>query len=187
MSRTVLATALAALALAGCTGTGSNDTKAPEPFGTRAATAVLKDALLTSAVKATITTEDPDSVATVGVSARDGVVTLHGRVRDATTKTKLVAAARKTGGVKSVVDELIVDSRTPKLREQAGDVALATRVQAAITAQLGFQHVTVTVNDAVATLDGTVPDAKTKATVLATARGTTGIRNVVDKVRVERS
>jgi osmotically-inducible protein OsmY len=44
--------------------------------------------------------------------------------------------------------------------------------------------VTVRVDRGVATLTGTVPDAKTKATIAATARDTSGIRNVVDRVRV---
>ena len=172
----------AALFLAGCT--GSSEQKMPQPFGTRPATSVLKDALLLAEVKSALTATDPDSAATVGVAARDGVVTLRGRVRDAATKTRLAGAARTSSGVVRVVDELRVDPRAPQLRQQVGDVALAARVETAITAQLGPQNVAVHVDRGVATLSGTVTDRKTKTTVLAAARGTSGIRNVVDRIRV---
>ena len=172
----------AALLLTSCTGTSQQ--KMPEPFGTRPATSVLKDALLIAAVKSALTVADPDSAATVGVTARDGVVTLRGRVRDAATKTKLLGAARTSSGVVRVVDRLRIDPRAPQLRQQVGDVALAARVETAITAQLGPQKVSVQVDRGVATLSGTVADRKTKTTVLAAARGTSGIRNVVDRIRV---
>jgi osmotically-inducible protein OsmY len=171
-----------ALLLAGCT--GSPEQKAPEPFGTRAATSVLKDALVLSAVKATLVADDPDSTTSVGVSARDGVVTLRGVVKDAATRARLVSGARAVSGVKRVVDLLRVDPKSPRFREQVGDVALAARVQTAVTAQVGLQKVGVRVERGVATLDGTVSDAKTKRTILTTARGTSGIRNVVDRIRV---
>jgi osmotically-inducible protein OsmY len=172
----------AALLLGGCT--GSSQDRAPQPFGTRPATSVLRDALVLGTVKATLTGEDPDSAATVAVAVQDGVVTLRGRVHDAATRARLAAAARRTTGVKRVVDELRIDPHSPLLRQQVGDVALAARVETAIAAQVGPQHVGVHVDRGVATLDGSVADRKTKATVLATARGTTGVRNVVDHIRV---
>jgi osmotically-inducible protein OsmY len=173
---------VAAALLGGCT--GNSQEKVPEPFGTRAATAVLKDALTLSAVKAKLIGDDPDSTLTLRVSVTDGVVTLRGTVHDAAIRRKVVADARATGGVKRVADELRVDPRGPRLRQQVGDVTLAARIQAAIAAQVGFQHVLVRVDRGVATLDGTTPDAKTKSTVLATARNTAGVRNVVDRLRV---
>ena len=167
--------------LAGCT--GDSQQKAPQPFGTRAATAVLQDALVLSAVKAKLIGDDPDSTISLRVSVTDGVVTLRGTVHDAAIRRKVVTDARATGGVKRVVDKLRVDPNAPRLRQQVGDVALAARIEAAITAQVGVQHVVVRVDRGVATLDGTA-DAKTKRTILTTARGTAGVRNVVDRIRV---
>ncbi|MEA2786815.1 MAG: hypothetical protein QOF71_2919 [Candidatus Eremiobacteraeota bacterium] len=172
----------AVLALAACTAPAPDT--APGPQQTRPATTVLRDALIMSAVKARLTAEYPDSTTSVGVSVVDGVVTLRGKVRDAKTRQAIVADAERTTYVKRVVDHLRVDPRSPRLRDQVGDVALATRVQAAIAAQLGLQNVTVRVDAGVATLTGTVRDAKTKRTMLATARDTAGIRNVVDRIRV---
>jgi hyperosmotically inducible periplasmic protein len=169
--------------LAGCGGAAE---RTPEPFGTRAATDVLRDALILTAVKAKLTADDPDSATTLGVGARDGVVTLRGSVRDAAARGRVVAAARAVTGVKNVVDDLRVDPRGPRPGRFVADAALATRVATAYTAQVGLQHVTVTVDRGVATLAGSVADAKTKARIEAAARGTDGIRNVVDRIRVER-
>ncbi len=149
-----------------------------------AAAGTLKDALVIAAVKAALTADDPDSTTTVGVSSSNGVVTLAGSVRAASTRARFVQRARSIAGVSRVVDDLRVDPHGPRLKEQVGDVALAARIQAAIAAQLGFEKITVSVHGGVATLDGTVRDVKTKATAIATARGTSGIRNVVDHVRV---
>jgi osmotically-inducible protein OsmY len=172
----------AVLLLAGCT--GSSQERTPNPFATRPATTVLRDTLILSAVKARLTTEYPDSATSVGVSAENGVVTLRGTVRDPATRRHMVEDAERITYVQNVVDRLRVDPRAPRFRDQVGDVALADRVQGAIAAQLGFQHVTVRVGHGIATLTGTAPDAKTKRTMLATARGTSGIRNVVDRIRV---
>jgi osmotically-inducible protein OsmY len=182
MSRAWLLVAGIAL-LAGC---GAGTDRAPEPFGTRVATDVLRDALIVTAVKAKLLTDDPDSMTTLGVASRDGTVTLRGSVRDATAHSRVVGAARKVSGVKNVVDDLRIDPRGPRPGQFVDDAALATRVATAYTAQAGFQRVTVTVDRGVATLGGTVADEKTKARIEAAARGTSGIRNVVDRIRVER-
>lgn len=185
MRRAAGAGIVLALAVAsGCT--GNDQTKAPEPFGTRPATEVLRDGVTLTAVKAKLTATDPDSATTLGVGSRDGVVTLRGSVRDAGAKARDVAAARTVAGVKSVVDELRVDPHGPRPGQQLGDAALAARIAAAYTAQVGFQRVTVSVDRGTATLAGSVADPATARTIAATARGTSGIRNVVDRIRVER-
>lgn len=173
----------AALLLAGCTGTSGE--KAPEPGATRAATATLEDGLILAAVKARLTAENPDSAASVGVSVQDRVVTLRGTVRDARTRQRMVEYAQETVHVTKVVDQLRVDPHQRRLADQIGDVALAARVQTAFTAQVGPQNVSVRVERGAATISGTVHDEKTKRTILTTARDTAGVRNVVDRIRVE--
>ena len=170
----------AALALAGCT----PPPQAPRSAETRAPTTVLRDALILSGVKAKLIGDDPDSTTTVAVSVANGIVTLSGSVHDAGVRRRLVASARGSAGVEGVVDRLRIDPHGPRLKERVADLALAARVEAAITAQLGLQHIAVRVERGVATLDGTVADAKTKRTILATARATSGVRNVVDRIRV---
>ena len=181
MKATALLPLTAFFALAACGGGASS--REPEAAAS-AATSTLKDALVISAVKAALIAADPDSTTSVGVASSGGVVTLRGTVRTAATKQQFEARARGVTGVTSVVDDLRVDPNAPRIKEQVGDVALAARIQTAIAAQLGFERIGVEVHAGVATLSGTVPDAKTRATAIATARGTTGIRNVVDRMRV---
>jgi osmotically-inducible protein OsmY len=172
----------AALLLASCTAPSPD--RAPEPGATRAATAALEDALILASLKARLTAEYPDSATSVRVSVRDRVVTLRGSVRDGATRKRMVEDAQMTVHVNRVVDQLHVDPHQRRLADQLGDVALAARVQTAFTAQVGPQNVQVRVDRGIATVSGTVHDAKTKSTILATARGTSGVRNVVDRIRV---
>ncbi|HEY0615754.1 MAG TPA: BON domain-containing protein [Candidatus Elarobacter sp.] len=172
----------AALLLAGCT--GGSESKAPDPSATRDATTVLRDTLIASAVKAGLVAHEPDAMTGVGVSVQYGVVTLSGVVRDKRLRDELERVTAETPHVERVVNAIRVDPHRRRIEDQVGDVALAARVQTAIAAQAGVQQVVVRVDRGVATLEGSVPDAKTKTTVLASARNTSGIRNVVDRVRV---
>jgi len=185
MRRLVAVAAL--IVLAGCgNGASSSDEHAPEPFGTRAATELLRDGLILTGVKAKLTADDPDSATTAGVSVRGGVVTLRGTVRDAHAKAQALADARGVAGVKQVVDELGIDPRGSRIKERFADFTLAARITAALGTEVGLNHVRVRVADGVATLSGTASDTKVKETAVAAARGTSGVRNVVDRIRVER-
>ncbi len=173
------------LLLAGCGTTHTTTITVPDPFGSRRPAAVLQDTLILTAVKAQLTALDPDSATSLRVSVRDGVVSLRGTVRDAAALARDRAAAGRVSGVKRVETALRVDPHGPRPRERVSDFALATRITAALAAQVGLTGVRVHVGGGTAMLDGTAPDAKTKATAVATARGTGGIRNVVDHIRVE--
>jgi osmotically-inducible protein OsmY len=119
----IRAAAAVALLLAGCTasrGDGNSTSTA-----NRAATGALKDALLRTAVTATVIAGDPDATSTVGVTVSDGVVTLRGSVKDAKTRERLLAAARSTRGVKRVDDELRV--RHERARNGAGRPGVAEK------------------------------------------------------------
>jgi osmotically-inducible protein OsmY len=172
----------ASIALSGC---GTINQKVPDPFGTRQAADVLHDGLVLAEVKAKLTQADPDSATTLGVSVRDGVVELKGSVRDAAHRTRDVATARTVSGVRVVIDNLRVDPHGPRPGLELGEAALQARIMAAYTAQVGLQeHVGVKVDRGVVTLSGTVANAKTRQTIVTTARGTTGVREVVDHIRI---
>jgi hyperosmotically inducible protein len=175
---------VAVLALHACTSGGSQSSPQPQ---LSAAESVAKDGVILAAVKTKLSIDDPNSTTTVGVAVHDGAVTLKGSVLSAAAKTKLVADARGVDGVKNVVDELSVNPNGPRPSQQLGDLALAARIHAALAAQVGITHVGVHVDRGVVTLDGNVPDQKTRETAVATARGTSGVRNVVDRIRVQHS
>lgn len=176
--------ALAALALvlSGC-GTSSTD-QPPEPFGSRAPGTVLKDGLILAAVKAKLTADDPNSVTTLGVGVENSVVTLRGTVRTAADRTRLAADARSIRDVVRVNDDLTVNPHATKMEQSVADFALAARVETALQVATGFQQVTAHADHGVVTLSGTVKDDATRARVVGAARQTSGVRNVVDQLRV---
>lgn len=183
MNRSLAFTA-AVVALTGCAGVAQ---KIPEPFGTRPAEYMLRDGATLLAVKAKLTEVDPDSTTTLGVSVRDGVVDLHGTVRDAAHKKLDAAAARKVHGVHLVVNELRIDPRGPRPGLDLSEAALGARIVAAYTAEVGLQHVDVQVSRGVATLAGTVSNPKIRQTIVAAARGTSGVHAVIDHIRIGKS
>jgi osmotically-inducible protein OsmY len=170
------------LVLGGC-GNSSTD-QPPEPFGSRAPGTVLKDGLILAAVKAKLTADDPNSVATLGVGVESGVVTLRGTVHTAADRTRLAADARGVRGVARVDDDLIVNPHATKLEGSVADFALAARVETALQVAAGFQQVTAHADHGIVTLTGTVKDEGTRARVVGAARQTSGVRNVVDQLRV---
>jgi osmotically-inducible protein OsmY len=89
--------------LAGCTGSSRDGA---EPAPTRAATDVLKDALVQSAIKASLVADVGALRVTVHVER--GVATLAGTTLDAKTKAAALSAARNTSGIRNVVDRIRV-------------------------------------------------------------------------------
>jgi osmotically-inducible protein OsmY len=177
---------LTLLVLVGCAGDqSSQQPKDVQPFASRDPATFLRDGLILTGVKARLTADNPDSTTTLGVTVNNGTVTLRGTVRNAREKAQALADARGVRGVKAVDDQLQIDPNGPRLKERFSDLSLATRITTALGAQIGLNHVRVRVRDGVATLEGSAGDEKTKSTAVATARGTSGIRNVVDRIRVE--
>jgi osmotically-inducible protein OsmY len=90
-------------------------------------------------------------------------------------------------GVANIDDRLTLDPSMRGVREQTGDAALQTKVMAAIAGQAGVNalKITVTADNGVVTLEGTVPRASVRSTVVDTARTTSGVRRVVDRLSVK--
>jgi hyperosmotically inducible protein len=66
------------------------------------------DFSLMAAVRANLAGQAGVNALSVDVKAKNGVVTLAGKVKTAAIKSTLAAAAKSTSGVKSVVDQLTV-------------------------------------------------------------------------------
>jgi osmotically-inducible protein OsmY len=186
-----LAPLAALVLLAACSTTQQDHTitiDTGKPFGgvtiPPQAEASFKDGLLIAAIKAKLAADDFDSATRVHVSVHDGVATLTGAARSAAQRAKDAQLAGQVKGVTRVEDRLGVSpSRDAK---DAGDVALAARITGALVAQTGINalSVHVSVRDGVVTLDGHAPSAAIKATMIAAAKGTSGVRNVDDRIAV---
>jgi osmotically-inducible protein OsmY len=149
-----------------------------------AAEADFKDGLLVAAIKAKLAASDFDSATRVHVSVRDGVATLSGDARSAAQRATDRDLAATVKGITRVDDRLGVSpSRDAK---DAGDVALAARITGALVAQTGVNalSVHVSVEGGSVTLTGHAPSAAIKSTMIAAAKGTSGVRNVADRIAV---
>ncbi len=175
------------LALVLCSGCASIEQKVPEPFGTRAAGDVLHDGLILAEVKTKLTEQDPDSATSLGVSVREGVVTLSGTTRDASHLRRDVEAAKQVHGVVVLISFLRVDAKGPRPGLDLSEAATATRIVAAYTAEVGFQRVQVHVDRGVVTLSGPVASAQTRNTIIAAAHATHGVRRVINHMTVSHS
>lgn len=165
------------------------DTKAPVQVPTLPPGGAMKDDLLHAAVKARLAGSDIDSTTRISVIVSNGVVTLRGGVKDLATKEREVKLVREMRGVKSVNDELRVGHVGRSLAQTVRDAGLVAAVASSLTAQTGVNVSGITVRaDAeagVVTLAGHAPTAAIKSTLVAAARHTPGVRNVVDRIAVK--
>lgn len=173
----------AALVFGGCAKSADQTVR---DMASSAPAAAAKDSFLAAAVKARVTAIDIDSARDVHVRASGTHVTISGVVREAAKKEAMIKAAREIPGVDAVTDELRVNPRAPRATKDFADVALATRVGAALATQTGVNalHVHVRAHDGVVTLEGTAPTGAIKETILATARAVPDVRLVNERIRI---
>ena len=91
----LLAILAAVMALAGCATMSDNSTIQP-----------TTDAQLAAAVLQRLTQDTMTGMSTFGVEAENGVVTLHGSLRDDTLRARAIAIARSTPGVTDVINKI---------------------------------------------------------------------------------
>ena len=153
---------------------------------------------ITTSVKTQLAADDLVQARRIDVDTRDRVVTLKGEVRTAAEEARALQIARKTDGVKDVVDELsVVPEVSPTTGEMAPDPELTPLMKdAAITATVktklledpdikGLQ-IDVDTKDGTVTLSGTVRKEADKTKALDIARKVEGVTNVTDRLTIER-
>lgn len=159
---------------------------------------------ITTAVKAKLAADDLVKAYRIDVDTKDRVVTLSGEVDTAAAHAKAVELARGTDGVTNVVDQLRVqpgvtppggldDLAQQKAAEVAGttadaigDAAVTAKVKTKFLADTAVSGLKIDVDtkDGVVTLSGRVPNAAEKTRAVSIAKGTDGVKSVVDKLTV---
>jgi hyperosmotically inducible periplasmic protein len=122
----------------------------------------VDDATVTATVKTKLAADDRTPATTINVDTKDGVVTLKGTVESQEAKSRAETIAKGVEGVKSVRNELAV--------ETAADVAKDKAIKDSVTANLGkagVRGVDVEVSRGVVTLKGRVPKASIQPAVRA--------------------
>ena len=174
----------------------------------------IKDGWLVTKIHAEMVDEDLLSGSDIDVDVEKGVVTLQGTVRSDAARSRAVAVARSSDGVKNVIDQLRVvpahgeaKPSTAERVEHAGEKAVDKTKGAAkksgraiddgwIKSKIYAQYLTdwdsvlddsdidVDVDRNVVTLNGTVKSAEAKAKAVSTAKATDGVKAVHDNLRV---
>jgi len=119
----------------------------------------------------------------INVTSDAGVVTLNGVVGDETERAEALLLARTTEGVRRVEDSLTVTAAPD------GDASLTARVKSQLSSdtQITRAPIDVTAKSGVVLLQGTVTSSAAKQRALTLARGTDGVTQVVDRIRIAKS
>lgn len=187
MRRPIALIALIALSASSACNSGAKSGRPPDGGPNLPSGDAFKDGLLHAAIKAKLAGFDIDSAPRVSVIVRAGEVILRGNVKDAATKARDVRLVREMRGVRSVTDELGVGHTGPSAAATVANAGLVAAVAAALTAQTGVNvsGVRIRADDGAVTLAGHAASAALKSTMLAVAKKTPGVRNVVDRIVVK--
>ena len=166
-------TLVAVLALGACSTT--------EPMGQQ-----VDDAALTSKVKAKLAADPDVNPFEIDVDTTDGVVSLRGRVEEASDKTVAGRLARETQGVKRVNNRITV-GMDPDDQAPGADAAIVAAVEGKLAADpdVSSANIDVDVQDGVVTLSGTVKSAANRAKAESVAKSVSGVKSVRNELKVQ--
>jgi osmotically-inducible protein OsmY len=119
----------------------------------------------------------------IDVQVSDGVATLKGTVDSEMERRKAVTLA-SVGGIRVVDDQLKVESAG--LAATVTDTAITTKIKSQLLANTDLRKadVSVSTNNGVVTLTGTVPSAELRQLAVDLARHTGGVLRVDDQMHV---
>ncbi len=119
----------------------------------------------------------------IGVSVKDGVVTLSGFVPSYVDKYEAELAAKRVAGVVGIADDLEVRLRSV---DERPDPEIAREAVAAIKSQLpvSSENIKVVVRDGYVTLEGTVPWHYQRQTAEDAVRKLKGVKGVHNKIEL---
>ena len=133
----------------------------------------------------------------VTVEALGGRVTLVGAVDKRTTQELAEEVAKSVPGVQSVDNRLFARQESPEkttagraagtAEREVNDAVLEMRVGRNLLGEIGRYALDLEIEatDGVVSLRGTLPDRERKSLALKAARGTSGVRKVVDLLQVQ--
>lgn len=149
----------------------------------------LADGWLATKIQARYFADEDVKARYIDVSARDGVVTLSGRVDAQHAREEAVQIARSTDGVRQVIDRLAV-----RPADAAGGAPgrldsswITTQIQARYFADsiINGRDIDVAAQEGVVTLSGRVGSLSEKEQAVAIARGVEGVARVDDRLLIE--
>lgn len=159
---------------------------------------VITDSWISMKIHSQFVPEDSLEGSNIDVDTVKGVVTLNGVVPSAAARTRALAIAKATDGVKSVVDKLRVGPAEkaidPKQPREPGRSTGRTITDGFIKAMIHSQFipdsalsdsdVDVDVRNGVVTLTGTVKSEAGRAKAVSIAKGTSGVKSVTETLKI---
>ncbi len=158
---------------------------------TAPSTAPIDDARITSSIQSKYYLDDRIRGRRIAVSSHGGVVALSGDLGDETEREHALLLARTTDGVSRVEDSLTIAAAPatpaqPTAAAPDADETLGARVRSQLTSdtRLKGASIDVTAKNGVVLLQGTTSSNAAKQRALTLARGTEGVHQIVDRIRV---
>jgi len=176
--------ALLAVTIAVAAGCGHHD--APKSLPTLPPGGAIKDGFLYAAVKARLAGADIDAATHISVVVHNGVVILRGPVASAAAKARFVKLVASMRGVSSVDDALHI-GHVPSWVDTVHNASLVAAVTSSLTEQAGINvtGIRVRASGGTVTLSGNASTPAIRSTLVAAAKKTPGVRNVVDRIAVK--
>jgi osmotically-inducible protein OsmY len=144
----------------------------------------MTDLELKKSVEAEMDYEPSVHAAEIGVAAKDGIVTLTGRVQSYWEKLAAERAASRVSGVKAVVNELEI--RLPSFSERTDeDIARAALNALDWSISVPSERIKVKVSKGWITLEGNVEWQYQKAAAEKAVRFLTGVKGVSNLIEVK--
>jgi osmotically-inducible protein OsmY len=124
------------------------------------------------------------SISEIGVSVKNGVVTLSGHVDTYSKKLAAEKAAKKVAGVKAVAEELTVGI-SPSYRKTDAEIAAAVISALKWHSAVQDEKIKITVEDGTVKLEGEVDWEYQRNNVKTAVENLTGVRSVLDLIMVK--
>ena len=142
-----------------------------------------EDSQLQSAVLAELNWEPSVIAGHIGVTIRDGIVTLSGHVESYGQKHAAELTARRVKGVLAVADEIVVDLPAATVRSDA-DIAAAVIERLAWDSAIVEGSVKASVADGWVTLSGQVDRRYQSEAAVGNVRNLRGVRGVTNEIAI---
>lgn len=157
----------------------------------------VAEALLVTRIRVALLDRLKEDGLRVSIAMHDGTVDLSGAVKNRSSVELAARVAASVKGVRSVRSRVTVADGTQgpeppvarvvgTVERSVGDALLEGRIKTRLLEQLGKVAFKVDVDaaDGIVTLSGAVPDAARKRLAAGIARGTSGVKDVRDLLKV---
>jgi osmotically-inducible protein OsmY len=157
----------------------------------------VAEALLVTRIRVALLDRLKEDGLRVSIAMHDGAVDLSGAVKNRSSVELAARVAASVKGVRSVRSRVTVADGTQgpeppvarvvgTVERSVGDALLEGRIKTRLLEQLGKVAFKVDVDaaDGIVTLSGAVPDAARKRLAAGIARGTSGVKDVRDLLKV---